>query len=235
MDGWKSVGLKFSSAGFGAGTPQQEHFGNSQEFEKWSPGWAENFQELKICGHRTVLALTFLGKGVFMDIEVKRMSPTAVEMLDQLSAVCKRFGVDYYAASQNQRDLLDSIALHEYQLKKHTNKGWSVPKCRHFSAWSALTAATICLLKGSTAADNAPPICRIVLYDAAFFMPKKLWQTVPGSEPWSRMRTGRGHQYIFWKSIGLTLLSLHFAECCGQAHRFYAPFSEISSKISAPS
>ena len=25
--------------------------------------------------------------------------------------------------------------------------------------------------------------CRIVLYDAAFFMPKKLWQTVPGSEP----------------------------------------------------
>ena len=53
-----------------------------------------------------------------MDIEVKRMSPTAIEMLDQLSAVCKRFGVDYYAASQNQRDLLDSIALHEYQLKK---------------------------------------------------------------------------------------------------------------------
>ena len=44
-------------------------------------------------------------------IEVKRMSPTAVEMLDQLNAVCKRFGVDYYAASQNQRDLLDSIAV----------------------------------------------------------------------------------------------------------------------------
>ena len=36
---------------------------------------------------------------------------------------------------------------------------------------------------GSSAVDNAPPICRIVLYDAAFFMPKKLWQTVPGSEP----------------------------------------------------
>ena len=28
-----------------------------------------------------------------------------------------------------------------------------------------------------------PPICRIVLYDAAFFMSKKLWRTVPGSEP----------------------------------------------------
>ena len=80
-----------------------------------------------------------------------------------------------------------------------------------------------------------PPICRIVLYDAAFFMPKKLWQTLPGFEPWSRMRTGRGHQCTFWKSIGFTLLSLNFAECCGQAHRFYALFSEIPSKISAPS
>ena len=58
-----------------------------------------------------------------MDIEVKRMSPTAIEMLDQLSVVCKRFGVDYYAASQNQRDLLDSIALHEYQLKKAHEQG----------------------------------------------------------------------------------------------------------------
>ena len=58
-----------------------------------------------------------------MDIEVKRMSPTTIEMLDQLSAVCKRFRVDYYAATQNQRDLLDSIALHEYQLKKRTSRG----------------------------------------------------------------------------------------------------------------
>ena len=36
---------------------------------------------------------------------------------------------------------------------------------------------------GSDLGCFAPPICRIVLYDAAFFMPKKLWQTVPGSEP----------------------------------------------------
>ena len=58
-----------------------------------------------------------------MDIEVKRMSPAALEMLDQFSAVCKRFGVDYYATFQNQRDLLDSIALHEYQLKKAHEQG----------------------------------------------------------------------------------------------------------------
>ena len=69
-------------------TPQQEHFGNSQALEKRSSGWAENFQELKICGHGTVLALTPLGKGVFMDIEVNRMSPSTMELLDQLSVVC---------------------------------------------------------------------------------------------------------------------------------------------------
>ena len=103
--------------------PDKGHFKNAGALQKCCPKGAQHFQELKICGHGTVLALTPLGKGVFMDIEVKRMSPTAVEMLDQLSAVCKRFGVDYYAASQNQRDLLDSIALHEYQLKKAHEQG----------------------------------------------------------------------------------------------------------------
>ncbi len=58
-----------------------------------------------------------------MDIEVKRMSPTAVEMLDQLSTIYTRFGVDYYAASQNQRDLLDSLALYDYQLKRAHEQG----------------------------------------------------------------------------------------------------------------
>ena len=55
---------QYYEAGFGAGTPQQES----------RPGGAQHFQELKIFGHGTVLALTFLGKGVFMDIEIKRMS-----------------------------------------------------------------------------------------------------------------------------------------------------------------
>ena len=47
-----------STAGFGAGTPQQEHFKNAEALQKCSPGRAENFQELKICGHGTILALT---------------------------------------------------------------------------------------------------------------------------------------------------------------------------------
>ena len=63
-----------SEAGFGAGTPQQEHFKNAGASQKCSPGRAQHFQELRICGHGTILALTFLGKGVFMDIEIKRMS-----------------------------------------------------------------------------------------------------------------------------------------------------------------
>ncbi len=45
------------SAGFGAGTPQQEHFKNAEALQKCSPGRAQHFQELKICGHGTGLAL----------------------------------------------------------------------------------------------------------------------------------------------------------------------------------
>lgn len=53
-----------------------------------------------------------------MDIEVKRMAPTAVEMLDQLSAVCKRFGVDYYNASEKDRAFVEAVARKNYGLKQ---------------------------------------------------------------------------------------------------------------------
>lgn len=53
-----------------------------------------------------------------MDIEVKRMSPETFEMLEQLSIVCKRYSVNYSTAPQSQRNLLDCIALHEYQLNQ---------------------------------------------------------------------------------------------------------------------
>ena len=46
-----------SEAGFGAGTPQQEHFKTAGALQKCSPGWARNFQEWIICGHGTVLVL----------------------------------------------------------------------------------------------------------------------------------------------------------------------------------
>lgn len=59
----------------------------------------------------------------YTDIEVKRMSEESIEMLNQLSIVCKRYGIDYYRAAQETRDLLDSIALHEYQLQKARAQG----------------------------------------------------------------------------------------------------------------
>ena len=65
-------------------------------------------------------ALTLLGKGVFIDIEVNRMSPVAVELFDQLSVVCKRFNVDYATASEKDRFFVEAVAMHGYQLKKST-------------------------------------------------------------------------------------------------------------------
>ena len=52
-----------SEAGFGAGTPQQEHFKNAGALQKCSPGRAQHFQELKICGHGTILAFYVFLKG----------------------------------------------------------------------------------------------------------------------------------------------------------------------------
>ena len=59
----------------------------------------------------------------YTDIEVKHISKESIEMLDQLSIVCKRYGVDYYSATQNTRDLLDAITMHEYQLQKAHKQG----------------------------------------------------------------------------------------------------------------
>ena len=57
------------------------------------------------------------------EIIFAHMKPSTIELLDQLGSVCKRYKIDYYAATQTQRDLMDSIALHEYQLKKAREQG----------------------------------------------------------------------------------------------------------------
>ena len=51
------------------------------------------------------------------------MSPAAVELLDQLSVVCKRFNVEYATASEKDRFFVEAVALHEYQLKKAHEQG----------------------------------------------------------------------------------------------------------------
>ena len=43
--------------GLGQARPNKKHFGNARALQKCSPGGTQNFQELKICVHGTVLAL----------------------------------------------------------------------------------------------------------------------------------------------------------------------------------
>ena len=59
----------------------------------------------------------------YTDIEVKRISQESIEMLDQLSLVCKRYGVNYYSTTQETRNLMYAIAMHEYQLQKAHKQG----------------------------------------------------------------------------------------------------------------
>lgn len=59
----------------------------------------------------------------YTDIEVNRISPESIEMLDQPGIVCKRYGVNYYSAPQNTRDLLDAIVMREYQPQKAHKQG----------------------------------------------------------------------------------------------------------------
>ena len=99
----------------------KQGLGQALPTRKLSHG-AGNFQELNLWPRDGSCPHAFR-KRSFYGYRGQTNVPTAIEMLDQLSAVCKRFGVDYYAASQNQRDLLDSIALHEYQLKKAHEQG----------------------------------------------------------------------------------------------------------------
>ena len=51
--------------GLGQARPNKKHFGNARALQKCSPGGTQNFQELKICGHGTVLALYRCAQNAF--------------------------------------------------------------------------------------------------------------------------------------------------------------------------
>ena len=57
-----------------------------------------------------------------IDIEVKRMSKESIEMLNNLSAVCKRYGINYYRATQEM--WISWIRLHcmNTNCKRRVNK-----------------------------------------------------------------------------------------------------------------
>ena len=93
-----------------------------------------------------------------MDIEVNRMSPSTMELLDQLSVVCKRFNVDYSAASEKDRFFVEAVALHEYQLKKAHEQGLKRSEVPPFLGLKRTDRSNDMLgLKNSPAVAPAPP------------------------------------------------------------------------------
>lgn len=58
-----------------------------------------------------------------IELQVAPMSDETMDYLDTLFSVCKRFNTDYYHATQKERDFIDAVASHEYQLKKARRKG----------------------------------------------------------------------------------------------------------------
>lgn len=57
------------------------------------------------------------------ELQVARMDEETMEYLNVLFSVCKRFNTDYYHADPKQRAFMDAVATHEYQLKRHNEKG----------------------------------------------------------------------------------------------------------------
>ena len=52
-----------------------------------------------------------------IELQVAPMSDETMDYLDTLFSVCKRFNTDYYHATQKERDFIDAVASHEYQLR----------------------------------------------------------------------------------------------------------------------
>ena len=53
-----------------------------------------------------------------IELQVATMSNETIDYLNVLFGVCKRFGIDYYHATQKQRELIDAVTMQEYQLLK---------------------------------------------------------------------------------------------------------------------
>ena len=60
-----------------------------------------------------------------LELQVAPMSNDTMECLNVLFGVCKRFKTDYYHATPKQREFIDAVATHEYQLMKAHEKGLS--------------------------------------------------------------------------------------------------------------
>lgn len=57
-------------------------------------------------------------KNLELELLGASMSNDTMEYLNTLFGVCKRFKTDYYHATPKQREFIDAVATHEYQLMK---------------------------------------------------------------------------------------------------------------------
>ena len=56
------------------------------------------------------------------ELEVTRMTKENIQYLDVFFAVCKRYKVDYYHATEKQRAFIDAVAAHEFSMKQAQRK-----------------------------------------------------------------------------------------------------------------
>lgn len=61
-----------------------------------------------------------------IDIVFSPMSDETMSWLDELLTTCKRFGVDYYNASEKDRAFVEAVARKNYGIKQAKMNGVSV-------------------------------------------------------------------------------------------------------------
>ena len=67
-----------------------------------------------------------------MDIAFSPMSDETMSWLDELLTTCKRFGVDYYNASEKDRVFVEAVARKNYGLKQARGHGRSASTVEPF-------------------------------------------------------------------------------------------------------
>lgn len=67
-----------------------------------------------------------------IDIVFSPMSDETMSWLDELLTTCKRFGVDYYNASEKDRAFVEAVARKNYGIKQAKMNGVSVSTVEPF-------------------------------------------------------------------------------------------------------
>ena len=86
-----------------------------------------------------------------LDIVFSPMSDETMSWLDELFSTCKRFGVDYYNASEKDRVFVEAVARKNYGLNRH------LPRKAASTVEPSLGFTERYKVSGSPAVENAPP------------------------------------------------------------------------------